>query len=86
MTESNDDGLPNQNLAFETFSYDLGRIIDRHNLELDTKAWHAGVTKLRLNDLPCLSYLITYGSSFRQTIALKKLLAQEWKQKPIQTY
>ena len=50
---------PDQNLAFETLSYGLGGIIHRHNLELDTKAWHASVAELWLDDVPRLSYLVT---------------------------
>lgn len=64
------DSLPYQDLAFEALSYDLGGFIDRHNLELDAKAWHASVAELGLDDFPCLAYLVTDRSRFRQTIAL----------------
>jgi hypothetical protein len=69
------DSLPYQNLTFETLGYHLGGIVNRHNLELDTKAWYAGIAELWLNDLPCLSYLVTYRSSFRQTITLREYVS-----------
>jgi hypothetical protein len=73
--EPRSDSLPDQNLTFETFGHYLGGIVNRHNLQLDTKAWHARVAELWLNDFPCLSYLVTDRSSFRQTITLREYIS-----------